>query len=144
MLTGVREAVRALRMLKGASEEEANAAAGAVDGGLPSRKRKQVSLCVVTWMTTLLTCWTALFTGHALFCYVSCVTALHTLHSPCYRPGVVLLHESQSCYPVVQTLLPCCTALVTYNPCYPVVHVTALLHDMQNSLHVIQLWMHLR
>ena len=43
MLTGVREAVRALRMLKGASEEEANAAAGAVDGGLPSRKRKQVN-----------------------------------------------------------------------------------------------------
>ena len=43
MLTGVREAVRALRMLKGASEEEANAAAVAVDGGLPSRKRKQVS-----------------------------------------------------------------------------------------------------
>ena len=43
MLTGLREAVRALRMLKGASEEEANAAAGAVDGGLPSRKRKQVS-----------------------------------------------------------------------------------------------------
>ena len=42
MLTGVREAVRALRMLKGASEEEANAAAGGVDGGLPSRKRKQV------------------------------------------------------------------------------------------------------
>ncbi|KAA6418404.1 MAG: hypothetical protein FRX49_11660, partial [Trebouxia sp. A1-2] len=41
MLTGVREAVRALRMLKGASEEEANAAAGGVDGGLPSRKRKQ-------------------------------------------------------------------------------------------------------
>ncbi|KAL3151309.1 hypothetical protein ABBQ38_013146 [Trebouxia sp. C0009 RCD-2024] len=41
MLTGVREAVRALRMLRGASEEEANAAAGAVDGGLPSRKRKQ-------------------------------------------------------------------------------------------------------
>ena len=32
----------AMRMLKGASEEEANAAAGAVDGGLPSRKRKQV------------------------------------------------------------------------------------------------------
>ena len=42
MLSGVREAVRAMRMLKGASEEEANAAAGAVDGGLPSRKRKQV------------------------------------------------------------------------------------------------------
>ena len=42
MLTGVREAVRTLRMLKGASEEEANAAGGGVDGGLPSRKRKQV------------------------------------------------------------------------------------------------------
>ena len=44
MLTGVREAVRALRMLRGASEEHANAAAGAVDGGLPSRKRKQVRI----------------------------------------------------------------------------------------------------
>ena len=43
MLTGVREAVRAVRMLRGASEEQANAAAGAVDGGLPSRKRKQVT-----------------------------------------------------------------------------------------------------
>ena len=47
MLTGVREAVRALRMLKGASEEESNAAAGAVDGGLPSRKRKQVSALAI-------------------------------------------------------------------------------------------------
>lgn len=42
MLTGVREAVRVLRMLKGDTEEEANAAAGAVDAGVPSRKRKQV------------------------------------------------------------------------------------------------------
>ena len=48
MLTGVREAVRVLRMLKGDTEEEANAAAGAVDAALPSRKRKQVCavLCV--------------------------------------------------------------------------------------------------
>ena len=55
MLTGVREAVRALRMLKGASEEEANAAAGAVDGGLPSRKRKQVNIlpCVIRLLRLL-------------------------------------------------------------------------------------------
>ena len=48
MLTGVREAVRVLRMLKGDTEEEANAAAGAVDAGLPSRKRKQVCLCCLS------------------------------------------------------------------------------------------------
>lgn len=66
MLTGVREAVRALRMLKGASEEDANAAAGAVDAGLPSRKRKQVRrglsdlsalvTALVTLVTTLVAC----------------------------------------------------------------------------------------
>ena len=127
MLTGVREAVRALRMLTGASEEEANAAAGAVDGGLPSRKRKQVSLCGVTWMTALLTCCTALL--QIKLCYVSCVTAFHMLHSPCYRPGVVLLHG-------LQPLLPCCI-----NPYYVVrslvVHITALLHGLQNFVHVL-------
>ena len=55
MLTGLREAVRALRMLKGASEAEANAAAGAVDGGLPSRKRKQVNIfpCVIRLLRLL-------------------------------------------------------------------------------------------
>lgn len=42
MLTGVREAVRVLRMLKGDTEDEANAAANAVDAGLPTKKRKQV------------------------------------------------------------------------------------------------------
>ena len=45
MLTGVREAVRVLRMLKGDTDEEANAAANAADAGLPSRKRKQVCNC---------------------------------------------------------------------------------------------------
>lgn len=42
MLTGVREAVRVLRMLKGDTDDEANEAARAVNAALPSRKRKQV------------------------------------------------------------------------------------------------------
>lgn len=65
MLTGVREAVRAMRMLKGASEEEANAAAGGVDGGLPSRKRKQVRsrIMCLTIMTYyfILSCYNILY-----------------------------------------------------------------------------------
>lgn len=54
MLTGVREAVRVLRMLKGDTEEEANAAAGAVDAALPSRKRKQV--CATTCVNPCSSC----------------------------------------------------------------------------------------
>ena len=38
-------------MLKGTSEEEANATVGAVDGSLPSRKRKQVSHAVIAGKT---------------------------------------------------------------------------------------------
>ena len=43
MLTGVREAVRALHMLKGDDEDDVDAAAGAVDAPVPSRKRSRVS-----------------------------------------------------------------------------------------------------
>ena len=64
MLTGVREAVRVLRMLKGDTEEEANAAAGAVDAGLPSRKRKQVCSCCLSTSASLLTNWLAVTVQH--------------------------------------------------------------------------------
>ncbi len=43
MLTGVREAVRALHMLKGDDEDDVDVAAGAVDAPVPSKKRSRVS-----------------------------------------------------------------------------------------------------
>lgn len=81
MLTGVREAVRALRMLRGASEEEANAAAGAVDGGLPSRKRKQVRRSSITCVTARVT----RFTTRVGLMSVVCVTALASPSLPLFH-----------------------------------------------------------
>ena len=43
MLTGVREAVRALHMLKGDDEDDVDVAAGAVDAPVLSKKRSRVS-----------------------------------------------------------------------------------------------------
>lgn len=75
MLTGVREAVRAVRMLRGASEEQANAAAGAVDGALPSRKRKQVSPCFS-------------------FCYICCCCCCTFYNSSSYFVSTSALHNA--------------------------------------------------
>lgn len=95
MLTGVREAVRALRMLKGASEEEANAAAGGVDGGLPSRKRKQVSGLVLIYMLT----W-----HYAPDVVAACVLVAEL---PCGRQGVCLCINSTEVAGHMQKALEC-------------------------------------